>query len=268
MFDRLTLGYSPNHVIDKISTYIRSKQGQKFDINSITDEYIIDVANSEFITKGKFTPSLRSTFSTQNQNNEITTDFTPEEPVTLNFQTPVPQPTNQAMPIGIPSEDSESFNEDDQGMSEEQNFKKNEDLERKDKPSIGEQLPEHLKKATDDELQEYHTIWTKKGKDGIHDPHNTLKHIENEIKRRENEASEEVDTCGCEQDDSEFNAEIPKQNIKKLENPQPIPTPKHIKGYHQESIKLSPQQVNQLLKENYAKKKQHNFKIEQRHYGI
>lgn len=66
------------------------------------------------------------------------------------------------------------------------------------------------------------------------------------------EDSEEVETCGCEQEqhvDSIGGKEIKKKDLE----PQ------------KESIKLSPNQVNKLLQENYFKSKQHKTRIEERY---
>ena len=47
MFDRLSLGYSPNHVVDKISSIIRHEKGDKMDISKVSDDYIMSIATSD-----------------------------------------------------------------------------------------------------------------------------------------------------------------------------------------------------------------------------
>jgi hypothetical protein len=97
--------------------------------------------------------------------------------------------------------------------------------------------------------------------------------IQKEISRRQEsgsdtsragESAEEVESFDSNTHDSVFNSEIPKQNIHRVTHPN------HLKDkkVNHESTKLSPQAVNKLLKENYAKKKQHDFRIEQRYYNM
>ena len=126
MFDRLSLGYSPNHVIDKIANIIKIEKGEKFDYNKVTNEDIISIANSDFVTRGKFTPSLKSSFATEYQNTNNTSDIenSSTEPVTLDFTSPASVETS-SLPIGgLPSEDSEEYSEED---SEEDGYKPVED---------------------------------------------------------------------------------------------------------------------------------------------
>lgn len=255
MFDRLSLGYSPNHIIDKISAVIRDQKGDKFDLNKISNEYIIDIANSDSITRGKFTPSLRPSFASQYQNtNDFTSDNTnsvstpsPESDVSLNFSTPSTEINTTTLPIGIPSEDAEEADEDDQ---EEQ--------------SIGQQLPNFLKGISDDVLRDYEANWSKREKD----QHDTLTHIKNELASRSGhtpEDAEDVDSCECGEDEQVFNKDIARDNYKRAQHPDDLkvrPTPKP----NYESVKLSPQAVDKLLKENYIKQRQHKFRIEEK-YG-
>lgn len=72
------------------------------------------------------------------------------------------------------------------------------------------------------------------------------------------EDAEEVDTCGCEKEQSPFYKEFAKKNINKIKHPSDL----KIK---QENIKLSPTEVNRLLKENYVKSRQHKFKLEEKY---
>jgi hypothetical protein len=124
IFDRLSLGYSPNHVVDKISSIIRHEKGDKMDISKVSDEYIISVASSDAVTRGKFTPTLKSSYASTYQNtNAVDPSYSqPEEtePVSLNFTaTSTPASVPQA---SIPSvsfqEDSEDDEEDDEYNNE------------------------------------------------------------------------------------------------------------------------------------------------------
>lgn len=194
MFDRLSLGYSPNHVVDKISSIIRHEKGDKMDISKVSDEYIMNIATSDSLTRGKFTPSLKSSYVStyQNTNSVDPTYKEPEEsaPVTMNFtaastQTSTPVTSIPSAPVQEDSED-----EVDESDSEED--------------------------------------------------------------------AEEVNTCGCEKKQMEFNPEIPKKNIKRETSPD--------KGsIKKESNKLSPTEINRLLKENFIKNKQHQFKYEEKY---
>jgi hypothetical protein len=191
MFDRLSLGYSPNHVVDKISNIIRHEKGDKMDISKVSDEYIMSIATSDSVTRGKFEPSLKSSYVSSYQNtNAVDPSYShPEEKseVSMNFtaaSTPTSTPVD-SMPSAPVQEDSE------------------------------------------DELNE-------------------------------EEDSEEVDTCGCEKHDSLFNSEIAKKNTERVKHPNKSPIKK-------ESVKLSPTAVNKLLKENFIKTKQHQFKYEEKY---
>lgn len=191
MFDRLSLGYSPNHVVDKISAIIRHEKGDKMDISKVSDDYIMSIATSDSVTRGKFTPSLKSSYvNTSQSTNAVDPTYSePEEsaPVTMDFtaaSTPISTPVSN-VPAAPVQEDSE------------------------------------------DELDE-------------------------------EEDAEEVKTCGCEKKKSVFNPEIAKKNIERETHPDKSPIKK-------ESVKLSPKAVNQLLKENFIKKKQHQFKYEEKY---
>ena len=191
MFDRLSLGYSPNHVVDKISSIIRHEKGEKMDISKVSDDYIMSIATSDAVTRGKFTPSLKSSYvSTQQTTNAVDPSYTyPEEKsdVSINF-TAASTPASTSV-ASIPSA---SVQEDSEDESDEE------------------------------------------------------------------EDAEEVETCGCEKHDSVFNPEIPKKNLKREVHPDKSPIKK-------ESVKLSPKAVNKLLQENFIKKKQHQFKYEEKY---
>lgn len=189
MFDRLSLGYSPSHVVDKISRIIKSEKGDKVDFSKLSDDYIINVATSNEVTRGKFTPSLRSSYvdAYQNTNSEVSTP-TSDAPVSIDFTSAAPSPTNTA-PVAtqpVTPTPTSSYQED----------------------------------SEDEEYCE------------------------------DEEDAEEVDTCGCEKEDNVFSKEIPKKNLAKI---------------NKESAKLSPKAVNNLLRENYIKRKQHQFKFEEKY---
>lgn len=218
MFDRLSLGYSPNHVIDKIANTIRSEKGDKFDYNKLSNEYIIDIAKSDSLTRGKFTPSLKPSFASQYQNTNSSpeTQIPSSEPVSMEFSAPASSDVSvssdvsiesPSVPVGVvPSEDAEESNMDEESSED----------------------------AEETESSE------------------------------ETEDAEEVKTCTCQKHDSVSNPEIAKKSFEKANNPKPL-TMKTAET-HRESIKLSPKAVNQLLKENYIKQKQHLSRIEER-YG-
>lgn len=189
MFDRLSLGYSPSHVVDKISRIIKSEKGDKVDFSKLSDDYIINVATSNEVTRGKFTPSLRSSYvdTYQNTNNEVSTP-TSTDPVSIDFTSAAPSPTNTA-PVAS-------------------------------QPVTPSPVTSYQEDSEDEEYCE------------------------------DEEDAEEVDTCGCEKKDSVFSKEIPKKNLDKI---------------NKESVKLSPKAVNNLLKENYIKRKQHQFRFEERY---
>jgi hypothetical protein len=195
IFDRLSLGYSPNHVVDKISSIIRHEKGDKMDISKVSDEYIISVASSDAVTRGKFTPTLKSSYvSTYQNTNAVDPSYSqPEEiePVSLNF-------TATSTPASVPETPipSASFQEDSED---------------------------------DEEDDEYN-----------------------------NEDAEEVKTCGCEKKQMVFNPEISKKNLNRVSSPDKEPIKK-------ESVKLSTTAINKLLKENFIKNKQHQFKFEEKY---
>jgi hypothetical protein len=108
MFDRLSLGYSPNHVIDKIASLIRHSNDGKIDLNKISDETIISIANSNEITKGKFTPALRPSFTSQYQNTNQEVNDTPTSEPEISFSVPTNIEKEPQLPVSvIPSEDAE-----------------------------------------------------------------------------------------------------------------------------------------------------------------
>jgi hypothetical protein len=249
MFDRLSLGYSPNHVIDKISYLVKKQYGEKYNINDIKDEDIINIANSEYITKGKFTPRLKSEiqksndFNTNNDNQlniNQPSNFTSsnQEPVNLSFEVPIETQNKEqiiSIPMGsLPSEDSEE----------------------KEKNVSQEEIKKHLKTLSIEKLNKHKENWSKRQNN---DDFDTLKLIQNEIDSRNNEKqedAEEVESFNCDTKDSVFNPHTAKRNLNREQNP-----------VNKESVKLSPQAVKRLLHENYLKNKQHKFRIDQK-YGM
>jgi hypothetical protein len=215
MFDRLSLGYSPNHVIDKIANIIKIEKGDKFDYTKVTNDDIINIANSDFVTRGKFTPSLRPSFAAEYQNtNNVSEVETPSvEPVSLDFSAPASTDTT-SLPIGgLPSEDSEEYGSEEYGSEDSEEYDSSEDSE------------DEEEKAED---------------------------------------AEEVKTCKCHKDDAVFNPEIAKKSFDKTSNPKSLES--KTSGTHRESVRLSTKAVNQLLKEDYIKQRQHLSRIEER-YG-
>jgi hypothetical protein len=216
MFDRLSLGYSPSHVVDKISRIIRAEKGDKFDFSKLSDDYIMNIATSNEVTRGKFTPSLRPSYvnSYQNTNPVELSDPSIDNDVSIDFTSAAPTPeTNTA---SIAPHPSVSYQED----AEEKQPKF------KDTPKI----------KRDRDLEEKRLKREREAR--LHD------------RKIEEEDAEEVDTCGCEKHDSVFSSEIPKKDLTKI---------------NKESVKLSPKAVNNLLREQYIKRKQHQFRFEERY---
>ena len=251
MFDRLSLGYSPSHVVDKISRIIRTEKGDKFDYSKLSDDYIINIANSNEVTRGKFTPSLRSSYvdTYQNTNPVEFSDTSVDNDVSIDFTSAAPTPSNTAPVAPIPSgayqEDSEEDKED----------------EDEDQDTVNKKEHEYLKTIYSDEdaEEEDENLMEKKKPSVVPKGARDRKREEERLKReRENhkrdkeaeEDAEEVDTCGCQEHDNAFSSKIPKENLKKI---------------NKESVRLSPTAINNLLKENYIKRKQHQFRYEERY---
>jgi hypothetical protein len=212
MFDRLSLGYSPSHVVDKISRIIRAEKGDKFDYSKLSDDYIINIANSNEVTRGKFTPSLRSSYvdTYQNTNPVEFSDASVDNEVSIDFTSAAPTPSNTTPVAPMPSlsyqEDSEEDEDSEEPRDSRDRKRERERLERERKSRIQDQEAE--------------------------------------------EDAEEVDTCGCQEHDNAFSPKIPKDNLKKI---------------NKESVRLSPKAINNLLRENYIKRQQHQFRYEERY---
>ena len=277
MFDRLSLGYSPNHVVDKIANIIKIEKGDKFDYNKLTNEDIISIANSDFITRGKFTPTLRPSFAKeyQNTNNDVSDAFTTDvpttsnEPVSLSFSAPT-EISTPSIPTNVTTsedseEDEESYDEDEESYDEDDQAEMQSSTNTKDYHKSF--MKDFLSGLDETQLMQYKKLHST-------DDSNKKQLIDNEIQNRSSapsEDAEKVDTCNCEKQDQVFSKEIPKENMKRIEQPRSsqIPT---LKNYHKEhkpiskeAVKLSPTAVNKLLQENYLKQKQHKARIEEKY---
>jgi len=218
MFDRLSLGYSPSHVVDKISRIIRAEKGDKFDFSKLSDDYIVNIATSNEVTRGKFTPSLRSSYVStyQNTNPVEFSDPSVDNEVSIDFTAVAPTPqTNTA---SIAPQPSVSYQEDAEEKHKKPTFK--------DTPRI--------KRERD--LEEKRLKREREAR--LHD------------RQIEEEDAEEVETCSCQEHEGAFYDELPKKSLAKI---------------NKESTKLSPKAVNTLLREEYLKRKQHQFRFEERY---
>lgn len=59
-FVRTSLGNSPTYTVGIIHKKLMAEKGDGFDINQITDDDIVRIANLPEVTKGKFKPELRN----------------------------------------------------------------------------------------------------------------------------------------------------------------------------------------------------------------
>lgn len=234
MFDRLSLGYSPNHVVDKISSIIRHEKGDKMDISKVSDDYIMSIATSDSVTRGKFTPSLKSSYvSTYQNTNAVDPTYSePEEsaPVTMDFTAASTQAT--APVASIPSAPAQEDAEDPKRF----------ETRRTPETRVHRMSPQNRRNRIVRDTKE----------------EDFLSDNEDEKHDEPSEDSEEVETCGCEKKDMAFNPEIAKKNIKRPNHPD--------KGVvKKEAVRLSPTAINKLLKEEFIKKKQHQFKMEEKY---
>lgn len=223
LFKRTSLGNSPTYVVCKIANTLREELGEDYDINEVTDEDIIRIANSESITKGKFIPELRDGIANARQENE--------------------GEMSDVIDSGLPSNSSddndfEDFYEDELNLGDEQQG--NSVLIIKTTPI----------KTEDDDLEMNFTGEIEE------DEEHTKEHTKEHSDEDADEAAEEVKTCGCHTRQSPFYAGYAKNNIKKIHHPKEIT---------KENVKLSKEQVNKLLQENYMKSRQHKFKQEERY---
>lgn len=212
LFKRTSLGNSPTYVVGKIADTLREELGEDYDINEVTDEDIIRIANSESITKGKFIPELRDGIANARQEDE--------------------GEMSDVIDSGLPSDSSddddfEDFYDDEDDLDSEGDSEHS--------AVIIQTTPVITK---DDDLEMEFT-----GE-------------QEEDEEHEEEDAEEVKTCGCETRQSPFYAGYAKNNIKKVHHPKEIT---------KENVKLSKEQVNKLLQENYMKSRQHKFKQEEKY---
>ena len=70
LFKRTTLGNSPTYGVGRIAEILRDERGEDYDINEIADEDIIRIANSDAITRGRFSPELRDGIANSRQEDE------------------------------------------------------------------------------------------------------------------------------------------------------------------------------------------------------
>jgi hypothetical protein len=213
LFKRTSLGNSPTYVVCKIADTLKEELGEDYDINEVTDEDIIRIANSESITKGKFIPELRDGIANARQEDE--------------------GEMSDIMDSGLPSDSSddddfEDFYDDEM------------DLDGDSKPSAVIIQTTPIMTGDDDLEMEF------SGEQEEDEEHN----------EESEEDAEEVKTCGCHTRQSPFYAGYAKNNIKKVHHPKEI---------SKENVKLSKEQVNKLLQENYMKSRQHKFKQEEKY---
>jgi hypothetical protein len=230
LFKRTSLGNSPTYVVGRIADTLKEELGEDYDINSVTDEDIIRIANSESITRNKFIPELKDGIANSRQEDEG------EMP--------------DVVDSGLPSD---SHDDDDDF---EDFFDDEIDLDR-DFDSFDEEPATVIIRTTpiisnDDDLEMKFS-----GEPINHDDRDNCDgYEEDEEYNEEAEDAEEVKTCGCETKQSPYYAGYAKNNIKKVYHPTEIA---------KENVKLSKEKVNQLLQENYRKSIQHKFKQEQKY---
>jgi hypothetical protein len=226
LFKRTSLGNSPTYVVCKIADTLKEELGEDYDINEVTDEDIIRIANSESITKGKFIPELRDGIANARQEDE--------------------GEMSDVMDSGLPSDSSddddfEDFYDDEM------------DLDSTPTAVVIHTTP--IMSGDGDLEMEF------SGEEQEEDEEDSYTQPEDEEdeedeEQEDEEDAEEVKTCGCETHQSPFYAGYAKNNIKKVHHPKEIT---------KESVKLSKEQVNKLLQENYMKSRQHKFKQEEKY---
>jgi len=212
LFKRTSLGNSPTYVVGKIADTLKEELGEDYDINEVTDEDIIRIANSESITKNKFIPELRDGIANARQEDE--------------------GEMSDVIDSGLPSDSSDDDDFEDFYDDE---------IDLDDQPSAVIIQTTPIKTEDDDLEMEFSG---ESQEDEEHEEDSS------------EEDAEEVKTCGCETHQSPFYAGYAKNNIKKVHNPKQIT---------KENVKLSKEQVNKLLHENYIKTRQHKFKQEEKY---
>jgi hypothetical protein len=231
LFKRTSLGNSPTYVVGKIADTLREELGEDYDINEVTDEDIIRIANSESITKGKFIPELRDGIANARQEDE--------------------GEMSDVMDSGLPSDSSddddfEDFYDDDidlDGESDDSSDSTPSTVIIKTTPIMTGDDDLEMAFSGEQEEDEEHDFEDEEG-------------YESDEEEADREDAEEVKTCGCHTRQSPFYAGYAKNNIKKVYHPKEIA---------KENVKLSKEQVNKLLQENYIKSRQHKFKQEEKY---
>lgn len=183
LFKRTSLGNSPTYVVGRIADTLREEIGEDYDINEVTDEDIIRIANSESITRNKFIPELKDGIANSRQEDE--------------------GEMSDVMDSGLPSD---SYEDDDDF---EDFFDDEIDLDR-DFDSFEEKEPTAViikttpVRSEDDDLEMEFSGESQ------------------EDEEHEEEDAEEVKTCGCETHQSPYYAGYAKNNIKKVYHPTEI----------------------------------------------
>lgn len=237
LFKRTSLGNSPTYVVGKIADALRMELGKGFNIDSIADEDIIRIANSESITRGRFHPELKTSIASSRQEG----------------QGDMPDVADSGLPsktgdegsfsshLGSDEEEFEDYHEDDLDFGD-------------GDPDIEIMKVHSTPQINDDDDLEFAFRGDRHGfqEDAEEDSDKTEDAEDTE------EDAEEVKTCGCEKHQSPFHKEYAQKNLSKIKKPESIDVTK-------ESVKLSAKQVNQLLQENYIKSRQHKFRMEERY---
>jgi hypothetical protein len=189
LFKRTSLGNSPTYVVGKIADTLREELGEDYDINEVTDEDIIRIANSESITRNKFIPELKDGIANSRQEDE--------------------GEMSDVMDSGLPSDSSD----DDDDFED---FYDDETEESAPTAVIINATP--IKSEDDDLEMEFSG---EQQEDEEHD-YEDEEGYESDDEESEEEDAEEVKTCGCETRQSPFYAGYAKNNIKKVYHPKEI----------------------------------------------
>lgn len=113
LFRRTSLGNSPTYAVGKIAEILRREKGDDVDINEITDEDIIRIANDEEVTNGKFSPELKDSIADARQETEdnlsdvesgLPSEMEQEEGELEDSQT---EEGDQEMNLDLPEEDAQ-----------------------------------------------------------------------------------------------------------------------------------------------------------------
>jgi DNA-directed RNA polymerase subunit delta len=235
LFKRTSLGNSPTYVVGRIANALREEIGEDYDINDVTDEDIIRIANSESITRNKFIPELKDGIANSRQEDE--------------------GEMSDVMDSGLPSDSYEDDDDFEDFFDDEIDLDQDFDSFDDTKPSTIIIRTAPIISDDDDDL-EMEFSGEPSNHDGCNDCEEDEEYNEEDEEYNEEEDAEEVKTSGCETKQSPYYAGYAKNNIKKVYHPTEIT---------KENVKLSKEKVNQLLQENYRKSLQHKFKQEQKY---